>query len=192
MAVGGKQLLAEIDSGTIELLRNECTSIVESIRLLTNVAGSDQMRVELSDWRQLRMARIDHIIRARAHWETIAFKTALLSASQNKRVCWYWRGKFASADADRMVIEDNFEVNSPMVSSNRDTITPWNRCSLSLALTNTEKTWEASVHSSNRDLSRQKSGRQSGTSSNPPSVYIPDQSFGGNLISCQSHSTKSA
>ena len=175
-----KQLLQEISPSTITDLKNECEQILEAIRLLTDVADTQHMRNELTnDSLHRRLARIDQIDKAQAHWKSQEFKVTLLQASQGLRVCWYsQQGKAQHTAIDVSA--------SSSASAGRD------RCSLSFALRKAETGWEKNASQAKKALSRRvnKSVEQPAeiSSSSPPlTVDIPDRSIAGNMKTVQSH-----
>ena len=175
-----KVLLKEIGPSTTTDLQNECASIFEAIRLLTGVVGTEHMRDELDDLKQLRIARIDQIDKTRAHWKSHDFKDSLLQASQNFRICWYYEPDKAPR-AYNNNMDDNTSSSSisgaRAVNSTSDTATQtttsasasagWDRCLLSIALKKAEISWRKSTVRAKKSLSRgNKSGEQ-------PEIHSP-------------------
>jgi hypothetical protein len=143
-----KLLLKEIGkTTTAESGKNECASIFEAIRLLIdNITGTENMRFKLSNLRQLKLARILQIDKARDNWKSHDFKDSLLKANQGLRICWYYE-KQDKADRSYNNMNGNAldvsrsSTQARVVNSASDTAVTcgsasadWVRCSLSYAL----------------------------------------------------------
>jgi hypothetical protein len=121
-----KIMLREIDPSTTAVLRTECDSILEAIRLLTGVVGTENMRIELNGLRRLRIERVVQIEQARARWKSHAFKELLLQASQESRICWYHKedkSHHSNNNMDHANAVDVSRTGQRGVNSTGDTVT---------------------------------------------------------------------
>ena len=201
-----KQLLQEISPSTITDLKNECEQILEAIRLLTDVADTQHMRNELTnDSLHRRLAHIDQIDKAQAHWKSQEFKVTLLQASQGLRVCWYsqqGKAQHTAIDVSRKlegcILARDVNSRASDISTSTRTMASSSasagrdRCSLSFALRKAETGWGKNASQAKKALSRRvnKSVEQPAeiSSSSPPlTVDIPDRSIAGNMKTDQSH-----
>ena len=153
-----------------------------------------------------RLARIDQIDKAQAHWKSQEFKVTLLQASQGLRVCWYsqqGKAKHTAIDVSRklegciLAGDVNSSANdiststrtmaSSSASADRD------RCSLSFALRKAETGWGKTASQAKKALSRrvnksvEHQPAEISSSSPPLTVDIPDRSIAGNMKTVQSH-----